>query len=150
MVPALMALADLKGRQLYAEMAYLEADVQEELYMKLPHGKRRRKNQFGRPQKAMYGLAHVGLLWSKAIGAELKARGFETSQEDRCVFRRQREGNAVVIIMVYLDDLLLLKAIKEDEKKDLEDLRLSSPIEVLGEIAYYLRRSITRNVRRAR
>lgn len=40
MVVALMGLADWEGRQLNVETAYLEADVEEELYIELPYGHR--------------------------------------------------------------------------------------------------------------
>ena len=68
MALALMALADWEGRQLDVEMAYLEADVEEELHIELPDGYRESRNQVGLLQKAMYGLVHAGLLWSKTFG----------------------------------------------------------------------------------
>ena len=43
-------------------MAYLEADVEEELHIELPDDYRKSRNQVGLLQKAMYGLAHAGLL----------------------------------------------------------------------------------------
>ena len=82
----------------------------------------------GRLQKAMYGLVHAGLLWSKKFGGELEAKGFERSQADPCVLRRRSQGMVVVIIAVYVDDLLLLSATKQDEQQELEDLRPSFPI----------------------
>ena len=149
MALALMALADWEGRQLDVEMAYLEADVEEELHIELPDGYRESRNQVGLLQKAMYGLVHAGLLWSKKFGGELEAKGFERSQADPCVFRRRRQGKVVVIIVVYVDDLLLLSATKQDEQLALEDLRSSFPIKDLGEISYYLGCHITRD-RKAR
>lgn len=41
----------------------------------------------------------------------------------------------VVIIAVYVDELLLLRATKEDEEQALEDLRASFPIEDLGKVS---------------
>ncbi|CAN0306497.1 unnamed protein product [Ascophyllum nodosum] len=107
MALAVMALLDWEGRQLDVEMAFLEADVTEELYVELPDGYRDSPNQVGRLQKAMYGLMHAGLLWSKKFGGELISKGFERSQADPCVFRRKHLGKVVVIIVVYVDDLLL-------------------------------------------
>ena len=130
-------------------MAFLEADVTEELYVELPDGYRDSPNQVGRLQKAMYGLMHAGLLWSKKFGGELIAKGFERSQADPCVFRRKHLGKVVVIIVVYVDDLLVLSETKQDEHQALEDLRSSFPIKDLGEISYYLGCHITRD-RKAR
>ena len=149
MALAVMALLDWEGRQLDVEMAFLEADVTEELYVELPDGYRDSPNQVGRRQKAMYGLMHAGLLWSKKFGGELIAKGFERSQADPCVFRRKHLGKAVVIIVVYVDDLLVLSETKQDEHQALEDLRSSFPIKDLGEVSYYLGCHITRD-RKAR
>ena len=140
-----IALLDWEGRQVEVEMVFLGADVTEELYDELPDGYRDSPNQVGRLQKAMYGLIHAGLLWSKKFGGELIAKGFERSQADRCVFRRNHLGKIVAIIVVYVDDLLVLSETKQDEHQGLEDLRSSLPIKDLGEISYYLGCHTTRD-----
>ena len=149
MALAVIALLDWEGRQLDVEMAFPEADVTEELYVELPDGYRDSPNQVERLQKAMCGLMHAGLLWSKKFGGELIAKGFEKSQADPYVFRRKHLGKVVVIIVVYVDDLLVLSETKQDEHQALEDLRSSFPIKDLGEILYYLGCHITRG-RKAR
>ena len=126
-------------------MAFLEADVTEELYVELPDGYRDSPNKFGRLQKAMYGLMHAGLLWSKTFGEELIAKGFERSQADPCVFRWKHLGTVAIIIVVYVDNLLVLSETKQDEHQALEDLRSSFPIKDLEEISYYLGCHITRD-----
>ena len=68
--------------------------------------------------------------------------GFERSQADPCVFRRKNLGK-VVVIVVYVDDLLLLRETKQDEHQALEDIRSSFPIKYPGEISYYLGCHIT-------
>ena len=136
MALAVMALLDWEGRQLDVEMAFLEADGTEELYVELLDGYRDSPNQVGRLQKAMYG-------------GELIAKGFERSQADSCVFRRKHLGKVVVIIVVYVDDLLVLSETKQDEHQELEQLRSSFPIKDLGEVSYYLGCYITRD-RKAR
>ena len=62
MALAVMDLLDWDGRQVDVEMAFLEADVTEELYVELPDGHRDSQNQVGRLQTIMYGLMHAGLL----------------------------------------------------------------------------------------
>lgn len=96
------------------------------LYVELPDGYHRSNHQVGRLQKAMYDLVHAGLLCSKTFGTELKAKGLGSYQEDPCVFRRQRRGNTVMIV-VYAD-ILLSTATKEDEKQAQGDLQSGYPI----------------------
>ena len=76
----------------------------------------------GRLQKAIYGLVHAGLLWSKTLSAELAARGFMQCQTDPCVFRRILRGK-VVISVVYVDDLPVASETKLDEEQAINDLR---------------------------
>ena len=99
----------------------------------------------------MYGLMHAGLLWSTKFGGEMIAKGFDKSRADPCVFRRKHLGKAVVIIVVYVDDLLLivLSETKQDEHQALEDLRSSFHIKDVGEISNYLGCHTTRD-RKAR
>ena len=113
------------------EMAFLEADVTEELYVELLDGYLDSPNQVGRLQKARYGLMHAGLLWSKTVGGELIAKGYERFQTNPCVFRRKHLGKVVVINVVYVDDLLMLSETKQDGRQALEDLRSSFPIKDL-------------------
>ena len=138
MALAVKILLDWERRQLDGEMTFLEADVTEDLYVELPDEYRDSPNQVGRLQKAMYGLMRAGLLWSKTFGGELIAKGFERSQANPCVFRREYLGKVVVIIVVYVDDLLVLSKTKQGEHQALEDLRSSFPIKDLGEVSYYL------------
>ena len=150
MALAVVDLLDWEGRKLDVEMAFLEADVTEELYVELPDGYRDSPNQVGRLQKAMYGLMHAGLLWSKTFGEKLIPKGFERSQADPCVVRRKHLGKVVVFIVVYVEDLLVLSETKQDEHQALEDLRSSFSIKNLGEISYYMDATLLGTARRGR
>ena len=112
MVLGIAAVKDWELRQLDVDMAYLEANVKEELYIELPEDYRNSCDQVGRLQKAMYGRVHAGLLWSKKFSAELATKGFEQCQADPYLFRRVLRGNVVVIIVVYVDDLLVASETK--------------------------------------
>ena len=143
----MLGIAAVKERelcQLDVDMAYLEANVKE-LYIELPEDYRNSCDQVGRLQKAMYGLVHAGLLWSKKFSAELAAKVFEQCQAHPCVFRRVLRGNVVVIIVVYVDDLLVANETKRDEEQAINDLRSCFPIKNLGEAGLYLGCHITRD-----
>ena len=69
----------------------------------------------------MYGLVHVGLLWSKQFSAELAARGCEQCQADPCIFRRVLRLKVVVIVVVYVDDVLVVSETKRDKEQKKKD-----------------------------
>ena len=121
MALGIAAVKDWELRQLDVDMTYLEANVKE-LYIELPEDYRNSCDPVDRLQKAMYGLVHARLLWSKMFSAELAARGFEQCQADPCVFRRLLRGKVVVIIAVYVDGLLVASETKRDEEQAINDL----------------------------
>ena len=139
------AVKDWEIYQLDVDMAYLEASVKEELFIKLHEDYRDSCDQVGRLQKAMYGLVHAGLLWSKQVSLELAARGFEQCQADPCVFRRVLRGKVVVIIVVYMEDLLVANETKRDGEQVIHDLRSCFPIKDLGETGFYFECHILRD-----
>ena len=130
-------------RQLDVDMAYLETNVKEELYIELPEDYPDSCDQVGRLQKAMSRLANAGLLWSKKFRAE--HAGFEQCQADPCVFRRVLRGKVIVIIVVYADDLLVASETKRDEEQIINGLQSCFPIKDFGEAEFYLGCHITRD-----
>ncbi|CAN0377492.1 unnamed protein product [Ascophyllum nodosum] len=145
MVLGIPAGKDWELRQLDIDIAYLEANAKEKLYIVLPEDCRNSCNQVGCLQNAMYGLVHAGLLWPKTFIAELAARGFEQCQADPCVFRRVLCGKVVVIIVVYIDNLLVASETKRDEEQAINDIRSCFPIKDLGDAGFYLGYHITRD-----
>ena len=63
MVLGIAAVKDWELRQLDVDMAYLDANVQKELYIELLEDYRDSCDHVGRLQKATYGLVYAGLLW---------------------------------------------------------------------------------------
>lgn len=126
-------------------MVYLEADVEEEIYIELPETCHETGNQVDLLKKAMLGLIHAGLLWSKEFGTEVNAKGYERSQTDPFVFRRVLRGKVVVIIVVYVDDLIVASTTNRDEKQAQKDLHPCFPIKGLWEPSHYLGNNITRD-----
>ena len=145
MVLVIAAVKKWEPCPLDVDMAYLEANVKEELYIELPEDYRNSCDLVGRLQKAMYGLVHAGLLWPKTFSAELAAKGFEQCQDDPCMFRRLLRGKVVVIIVVYVDNPVMASEMKRDEEQAIIDLRSCFPIKDLGEAGFYLGCHITRD-----
>jgi hypothetical protein len=73
-------------------------------------------------QKAMYGCIQASSLWYKLLRKLIEGMGYEVSETDRCVFRRNGNGR-IYILLVYVDDVLALVDVNEAKKikKTLED-----------------------------
>lgn len=88
-------------RQVDIVQAFLYADVQEELYVKLPDG-------YGRLRKALYGLVQAPRNWNDQLVQTLLAMGFERYVGDPCVLRKlDANGNVELLLIVWVDDILV-------------------------------------------
>jgi len=69
------ALAVINGFNIYQndlKSAYLNAELDEELYMKIPEGVEYHKKGYWKLKKALYGLKQSGRLWNNTLDKKLK------------------------------------------------------------------------------
>ena len=125
----LFAIAGYLGllvHQLDVDNAYLNSDLEEEVYMELPPGfpaTRRTKGMVLRLRKGLYGLKQSARIWNQRFAMEVKKMGFKPISSDKCIFIRV-VGGELAIIALYVDDILiftkteaLMKRIKDQIKK---------------------------------
>ena len=60
----------------------------------------------GRLNKAIYGLVQVGRCWNNKFCDDMAAIGFEQAKADPCVFRKVVDGEAEMVVVVHVDDIL--------------------------------------------
>ena len=143
-VLATVAVKNWKLRHIDVEQAYLQACIDEDIYIELPEDYRAFPNAVGLLRKAIYGLVQSGLCLLRTFTDGFKGKGFEQSHADPCVFRRIADGKIVTVIVVYADDILLASTTKEEEGRTLSDLSSCFKIKDL-EAEFYLGCQITRN-----
>ncbi len=87
--------------------AYLNAKLDEPVYMQQPPGLEEGSNQtVWKLIRVLYGMKQSGKLWYNVLKGALKNLGYRPAVTDPCVFTRKHE-NAKDIITVYVDDLLV-------------------------------------------
>ena len=80
-VPALAAIDDLHLRSVDISHAFINGELEEEIYMQQPEG-----YHFGKPgyvlrlRKSLYGLKQAGRVWSNTLAERLIAMGLQASQ----------------------------------------------------------------------
>jgi hypothetical protein len=85
------ALEDLELRSLDISHAYLNGELEEEIYMRQPEG-----FEVGGPdyvcklKKSLYGLKQAGWVWNKKLHSVLLSMGFERTQSDHGLYIFQR------------------------------------------------------------
>ena len=56
--------------------------------------------------KAIYGLVQAGRCWNNKFCDEMTAIGFKQANADPCVFRKVVDGEAEMVVVVHVDDIL--------------------------------------------
>ena len=93
--------------QLDVNNAFLQGDLNEEVYMKLSPGYRRTGgNNVSRLKKSLYGCHQAPGQWFAKLSSKLCEYGFTRSYADYSLFT-YRKGATFIALLVCVDDILL-------------------------------------------
>lgn len=145
-VRLLLVMAKLHGyytRQVDFVLAYPQADLPFENYMKLPHGIKTaegsRESHVLKLKKNIYGGRNSGRIWYDYLKDGLINIGFTVSAIDECVFYRKD-----VIFFFYVDDGIWISKTEKGIDKAIKDLmnlkkaKKKYTIDDQGDISDYL------------
>lgn len=103
----LAAVYDWEIKSLDVENAYLESEIDHDIWMFLPPNKDGFK-QLVKLLKGLYGLKQAGLLWYRLLCSKLKDAKLIKLAHDQCVFILRDEATGkVTIVIIYVDDIFL-------------------------------------------
>ncbi|KAM2382860.1 hypothetical protein ACFXTH_040483 [Malus domestica] len=105
---AIAAYHDYEIWQMDVKTAFLNGYLEEELYMTQPEGfvSKSEKAKVCKLQRSIYGLKQASRSWNIRFDTEIKTFGFTQNEDDNCVYQKV-VGNAVVFLVLYVDDILL-------------------------------------------
>lgn len=109
---SLAAQFDLDIFQMDAITAFLQGELQEEIYMRQPEYYNDGTNKVCRLRKSIYGLKQASRVWNLKLRGVLLSAGYKSSQMDPCIFY-QINGNDMIFIAIYVDDVLYFTNSKE-------------------------------------
>jgi hypothetical protein len=134
MVIAEAAYRDMHVHQVDVKAAFLNAPLQEELYMRPSKGLPQKEGKVWRLHKAIYGLRQAAHAWHVTLTTELAKYGFTPCLTDPCLFIK-RQCDTFTFILVYVDDMLI-GGEYPDVLAVIEQLAQSFKIKNLG-VAYH-------------
>ena len=143
------AAKDGELRHFDAEQAFLKADIEEEIYIEIPEEFQEFPGAVGRLNKAIYGLVQAGRCWNKKFCDNMTGIGFEQAKADPCVFRKVVDGEAEMVVVVHVDDILAHAIDQATMDRFAAELGQKFKLKDMGDAGYYMGRHITRN-RKAR
>jgi hypothetical protein len=87
--------------------AYVQSELQEEVYLRAIPGVPLQPGKCYRLLRSLYGLPQSGRNWNSVITAFFIELGFVQLREDLCVFVLFHDGKLVAVTALYVDDILL-------------------------------------------
>jgi hypothetical protein len=107
-IMALTAHYDLELHQMDVKTAFLNGDLDENVYMAQPKGfVVEGKEKMGcRLKKSIYGLKQASRQWYLKFDRTIKSFGFKENVEDNCVYAKFKNGKFIFLVL-YVDDILL-------------------------------------------
>ena len=146
LILAIVASMDLELFQMDVKTAFLNGELEEEIYMAQPsefvvEGE---EHKVCKLRRSIYGLKQASRQWNLKFHQAVLSDGFEVMEEDHCVYVK-RSKNSFLIMTLYVDDILLAG----NNKLLIESTKawLSSTFDMkdMGEASYVLGVKITRD-----
>ena len=104
---SLVAALDLELRQLDVKTAFLNGELEEDIYMKQPPGyETGGSDMVCHLQRALYGLRQAPRAWYSKLKKVLEDIGFQASEADPGLFILHIQSD-FTYMLVYVDDLLV-------------------------------------------
>ncbi|GJS00034.1 putative RNA-directed DNA polymerase [Tanacetum coccineum] len=135
---AIAALRNLEIHQMDVKTAFLNGDLEEEIYMNQPEGfiAPGQEGKVCRLVKSLYGLKQAPKQWHQKFDNTMLESGFKINECDKCVYVKDT-SSGYVILCLYVDDMLIVgsndKMIRSTKdmlksKFDMKDMGLADVI----------------------
>lgn len=128
---------DFYFQQLDVKTAFLNGEIDSEIYLYPPQGLDIRENSVLRLNKALYGLKQASYCWNKRFDKTLKNLNFTRSENDYCLYSSNVKGQMLYLI-VYVDDIILASASLDLINMVKKQLFNEFQIKDKGELKYFL------------
>jgi hypothetical protein len=126
------------------QTAFLNGELEEEVYMRLPPGYENEKGEreVVKLLKSIYGLRQAPRCWNKKFVRTLLDMGFVQSNADPCLFVREEKNGERTLIDVFVDDLVIAARDASEIKR-----RLMRKFEMrdLGKLSWILGMKVERS-----
>ena len=107
-VLALAAQMELPIYQLDVKSAFLNGELQEEVYVEQPEGYviKGKEDKVYRLHKALYGLKQAPRAWNSKIDSYFQKNKFQRSQNEPSLYIKKEGTKDFLIVCLYVDDLI--------------------------------------------
>lgn len=106
---ALASIHNLPIDQIDVKTAFLNGDLNEEVYMKQPEGFVLPGNEHKvcKLKRSLYGLKQAPKQWHEKFDSAILSNGFTHNSADRCIYSKFTQDYGVILCL-YVDDILII------------------------------------------
>ncbi|MGZ8925640.1 MAG: reverse transcriptase domain-containing protein, partial [Nitrososphaeraceae archaeon] len=143
---AIAAQQNLEIKQLDFNTAFLNAILNEDIYVKTPEGYYNKPNMVLKLNKALYGLKQAPREWWLELDKFLKSLGYISSPIDECLYIKHIDGKTIYLPL-YVDDTLAIydKSIEHVWLADKKSLSNKFSIKDIGDCEWILHMAVVRD-----
>lgn len=123
-------------RQFDVKTAFLNGDIQEEIYMRQPKGYNK-GDKVLRLHKSLYGLKQAARAWNSVLHDTLISVGFKQSKADQCLYCLD-VNNQVCYVIVHVDDMLFAASNQSIIDQLAAKITLKFELKDLGDVKHFL------------
>ncbi|KAK2422570.1 putative mitochondrial protein [Trifolium repens] len=136
---SLAANLDWPLHQLDVKNAFLNGDLEEEVYMDIPPSfEDKFRSNVCKLNKYLYGLKQSSRTWFEKFTQSMKKQGYIQGQADHTLFTKFSPHGKIAILIVYVDDIVLTGDDIVEMTKVKEKLAVDFEIKDLGSMRYFL------------
>ena len=142
-IRVLLSLAvnlDWELHQLDVKNAFLNGELEEEVYMSQPPGFEDSPNttKVCKLNKSLYGLKQSPRAWFNRFLKVIKGHGYIQGQTDHTLFIKHSERGKMSVLIVYVDDIVITGNHTEEMIRIKEMLAKEFEVKDLGKLKYFL------------
>ncbi|CAL8081539.1 unnamed protein product [Prunus armeniaca] len=146
-VLGLAASLNLEIKQLDVKTAFLHGDLEEEIYMEQPEGfkVKGKEDLVCRLKKSLCGLNQPPRQWYKKFDSFMIEHRYRRTTSDHCVFVKRFDDGEFIILLLYVDDMLIVRQNNDKISKLKKELSKSFAMKDLGPAKRIIDMSISRD-----
>jgi hypothetical protein len=144
---ALANMLNYEVKQMDVITAFLNAKLDEDVYMHVPEGFRYSTGDVLKLNKSLYGTKQAPHMWNDDLNTFIVSIGFTRLCSDTCVYVKRTSTGNIVIISIFVDDIVSAYA-SVDEKEWLVVKKLfvsKYKMKDLGDVNWILGMKLTRD-----
>lgn len=145
LILSLAASQDMLIEQLDVTSAFLQGNLDDEIYVQQPEGfvEDGKEDLVCKLKKSLYGLKQAPRQWNRTLHAFLTSIGYDRTEEDWCVYFKVCDKFKTFVIL-YVDDFIVASSCSEDLTSLVTALGKRFDIKRLGKLHFFLGIQFTR------